>query len=70
MDEIRGEYLGHNDRVGFVYCYTCSVCNRRFTNTAPSISEPSICETCFHGDSSPSLIRAHKSRRRGKPVEE
>lgn len=50
MADVKGRYLGHSDKFGFLYEYDCSLCGRTFRQMTPDLNAPAICHRCFTGE--------------------
>jgi hypothetical protein len=46
--EIKGKFIGSELDRGFVYQYICP-CGKKFTCTAPELSDPPLCHKCMTG---------------------
>ncbi len=69
MPDIDGRYTGEysQERAGFVYDYDCPCCGSKFTSTAPTLSEPTICHLCYAGKNESYRRRDVKRRRKASP---
>lgn len=49
---VYGVFLGYSAQRGaLVYEYHCPDCGRKFRETTPDVSAPSLCHACFVGSS-------------------
>ena len=51
LDVVHGEPTGDYSptRHGFTYWYRCARCRRRYLETTPEVSAPSLCQDCYSG---------------------